>query len=106
MKSTCPHIFLVVASLSKLGKEASVTNSQWLCSVFFQVIPNRIWKLGKLNHVAIAVPDIEQAAVLYRDILGAAVSEKHVSLLYLSNIYPLSTLGDFARKKDNLLQKF
>lgn len=31
--------------------------------------------IGKLNHVAIAVPDIEAAAKTYRDILGGTVSE-------------------------------
>jgi len=30
--------------------------------------------IGRLNHVAIAVPDLEQAAALYRDTLGAKVS--------------------------------
>jgi len=30
---------------------------------------------GRLNHVAIAVPNLEQACSLYRDILGANVSE-------------------------------
>jgi methylmalonyl-CoA/ethylmalonyl-CoA epimerase len=30
--------------------------------------------IGRLNHVAIAVPDIAAAAALYRDALGAAVS--------------------------------
>lgn len=30
--------------------------------------------IGKLNHVAIAVPDLEKAAAVYRDTLGAAVS--------------------------------
>jgi methylmalonyl-CoA/ethylmalonyl-CoA epimerase len=30
--------------------------------------------IGRLNHVAIAVPDIEAAAGQYRDVLGAAVS--------------------------------
>lgn len=34
------------------------------------------WKLGKLNHIAIAVPDMEKATALYRDVLGATVSEK------------------------------
>lgn len=29
--------------------------------------------IGRLNHVAIAVPDLEAAAVQYRDILGAKV---------------------------------
>jgi methylmalonyl-CoA/ethylmalonyl-CoA epimerase len=31
--------------------------------------------IGRLNHVAIAVPDIEKAAAVYRDTLGADVSE-------------------------------
>ena len=31
--------------------------------------------LGRLNHVAIAVPDLGAAATFYRDTLGAAVSE-------------------------------
>lgn len=31
--------------------------------------------IGKLNHVAIAVPDLDAAAKLYRDTLGADVSE-------------------------------
>ena len=38
------------------------------------------WKLGKLNHVAIAVPDLEKASQLYRDVLGANVSDVVVSL--------------------------
>lgn len=31
--------------------------------------------IGKLNHVAIAVPDLGAAAAIYRDTLGANVSE-------------------------------
>ncbi len=31
--------------------------------------------IGKLNHVAIAVPDLDAAVALYRDTLGARVSE-------------------------------
>lgn len=31
--------------------------------------------IGKLNHVAIVVPDLEAASEVYRDILGASVSE-------------------------------
>ncbi len=30
--------------------------------------------IGKLNHVAIVVPDLEQATAIYRDTLGARVS--------------------------------
>ena len=31
--------------------------------------------IGKLNHVAIVVPDLQKGADLYRDVLGAQVSE-------------------------------
>ena len=31
--------------------------------------------LGRLNHLAIAVPDLEASVALYRDVLGAQVSE-------------------------------
>jgi len=30
--------------------------------------------IGRLNHVAIAVPDVQRAAATYRDVLGANVS--------------------------------
>jgi methylmalonyl-CoA/ethylmalonyl-CoA epimerase len=33
--------------------------------------------IGRLNHIAIAVPDLEAAARLYRDTLGAEVSAPH-----------------------------
>lgn len=39
-----------------------------------QSVPPSAWKLGRLNHIAIAVPDLEKAAALYRDVLGAQVS--------------------------------
>lgn len=32
--------------------------------------------IGRLNHVAIATPDVEAAAKLYRETLGAKVSER------------------------------
>ncbi len=31
--------------------------------------------IGKLNHIAIVVPDLDAASTLYRDTLGASVSE-------------------------------
>ena len=31
--------------------------------------------IGRLNHIAIAVPDLAKAANLYRDVMGAKVSE-------------------------------
>lgn len=40
-----------------------------------QKIPTSLWKLGRLNHVAIAVPDLEKAKSVYQDVLGAQVSE-------------------------------
>ncbi|MBA5776512.1 methylmalonyl-CoA epimerase [Stappia sp. F7233] len=30
--------------------------------------------IGRLNHVAIAVPDLEKASATYRDVLGATIS--------------------------------
>ena len=33
--------------------------------------------IGKLNHVAIAVPDLDQAVQVYRDVLGAETSTPH-----------------------------
>ncbi|XP_006213198.1 methylmalonyl-CoA epimerase, mitochondrial [Vicugna pacos] len=38
-------------------------------------VPGAIWNLGQLNHVAVAVPDLEKAKALYKDVLGAQVSE-------------------------------
>ncbi|CAD5111715.1 DgyrCDS1006 [Dimorphilus gyrociliatus] len=35
----------------------------------------RVWELGKLNHVAIAVPNLQKASNFYKDVLGATVSE-------------------------------
>ena len=42
-----------------------------------------LWSSGKLNHVAIAVPNLEKACSLYRNILGASVSKvvvRHVPI--------------------------
>jgi len=33
------------------------------------------WKLGRLNHIAIVVPDLAKSTAMYRDMLGAEVSE-------------------------------
>ena len=33
--------------------------------------------IGQINHIAIAVPDLAAAAALYRDTLGAKVSDPH-----------------------------
>ncbi|XP_028351700.1 methylmalonyl-CoA epimerase, mitochondrial isoform X1 [Physeter macrocephalus] len=34
-----------------------------------------VWNLGQLNHVAVAVPDLEKAKAFYKNVLGAQVGE-------------------------------
>ncbi|XP_048185289.1 methylmalonyl-CoA epimerase, mitochondrial [Perognathus longimembris pacificus] len=36
---------------------------------------NPVWKVGRLNHVAIAVPDLPKTMAFYRNVMGAKVSE-------------------------------
>jgi methylmalonyl-CoA/ethylmalonyl-CoA epimerase len=60
--------------------------------------------IGRLNHLAIAVPDLAQAAARYRDVLGARVSdpldqpEHGVTVVFVtlpnSKIELLAPLGD------------
>ena len=60
--------------------------------------------IGRLNHVAIAVPDLEAATAVYRDTLGATVStpldqpEHGVTVVFVellnSKIELLKPLGD------------
>jgi methylmalonyl-CoA/ethylmalonyl-CoA epimerase len=60
--------------------------------------------LGRLNHVAIAVPDLDAAGPVYRDMLGAAVSapqalpQHGVTVVFVemgnSRIELLEPLGD------------
>ena len=38
-------------------------------------MPETLWKLGRLNHIAIATPDLTQSSSLYKDVLGAEISE-------------------------------
>ena len=40
--------------------------------------------IGRLNHVAIVVPDLDAAAAVYRDTLGARVSPPQISMLGLA----------------------
>ncbi len=70
--------------------------------------------LGRLNHVAIAVPDARAAAAVYRDTLGAQVSElvaqpdHGVSTIFIelpnTKIELLEPLGD-ASPISNFLEK-
>ena len=48
--------------------------------------PASVWSLGKLNHVAIAVPNLEAATSLYRDMLGASVSAPQVKKIFCLTI--------------------
>ena len=46
-------------------------------------VPSNLWKIGALNHVAIAVPDLQKAVSLYRDVLGGNCSAPLVFSLLL-----------------------
>jgi catechol-2,3-dioxygenase len=49
-------------------------------------VPSGVWSLGRLNHVAVATPDLQKSVSLYRDILGAKVRQDFIlfhSLLLL-----------------------
>nr|XP_048290717.1 methylmalonyl-CoA epimerase, mitochondrial isoform X2 [Myodes glareolus] len=48
------------------GRSFSVSQS-------LQQVSGPVWNLGRLNHVAVAVPDLEKASSFYRDVLGAQV---------------------------------
>jgi methylmalonyl-CoA/ethylmalonyl-CoA epimerase len=60
--------------------------------------------IGRLNHVAIAVPDLARAAAMYRDMLGATVSapqalpEHGVTVVFVelpnTKVELLAPLGD------------
>ena len=36
-------------------------------------VPENLWKLGRLNHVAIATPNLSKSITLYKDVMGASV---------------------------------
>ncbi|XP_010570568.1 PREDICTED: methylmalonyl-CoA epimerase, mitochondrial [Haliaeetus leucocephalus] len=61
--------------LTRLQTSAPAIRTLSSSNSFSQNIPSSLWKLGRLNHVAIAVPDLEKAQSLYKDVLGAQVSE-------------------------------
>ncbi|KAG5839383.1 methylmalonyl-CoA epimerase, mitochondrial [Anguilla rostrata] len=66
---------VAVTGISKCARQvAPVLRTYSTSKVLCQDVPETVWKLGRLNHVAIAVPDLEKATALYRDILGAQVS--------------------------------
>ncbi|XP_038169935.1 methylmalonyl-CoA epimerase, mitochondrial isoform X2 [Arvicola amphibius] len=59
-------IFSRVQTPVALGRSFSMPQS-------LQQVSGPVWNLGRLNHVAIAVPDLEKASSFYRDVLGAQV---------------------------------
>eukprot|EP01115_Flamella_aegyptia_P004264 TRINITY_DN18616_c0_g1_i2.p1 TRINITY_DN18616_c0_g1~~TRINITY_DN18616_c0_g1_i2.p1 ORF type:complete len:170 (+),score=24.95 TRINITY_DN18616_c0_g1_i2:61-570(+) len=59
----------VVVKQQYLGFSNLITKSK------FSVDQIKDLKLGKLNHIAIAVPNLEESTALYRDVFGADVSE-------------------------------
>ena len=62
-----------VSSLLRVASASSMRSMSAAASP-----PASVWSLGKLNHVAIAVPNLEAATSLYRDMLGATVSPPEV----------------------------
>ncbi|KAJ7388791.1 hypothetical protein OS493_035575 [Desmophyllum pertusum] len=84
-------------------------------TIICQGAQEKLWKLGRLNHVAIAVPDLDQACKMYKNVLGADVSdvldlpEHGVSTVFvnlgnskLELLYPLgenSPIAGFLKKK-------
>ncbi|XP_003505719.1 methylmalonyl-CoA epimerase, mitochondrial isoform X2 [Cricetulus griseus] len=52
-----------------------VSGKNFSTSQSLQHVSGPVWNLGRLNHVAIAVPDLEKASAFYRDVLGAQVSK-------------------------------
>lgn len=63
-----PHLSRIGFGFHRLIHSASA------CQVPAKV-PPALWKLGRLNHVAIATPDLKKSTALYRDVFGAEVSD-------------------------------
>lgn len=68
---------VAITGLSKCARHTlPITRAHSTTNPLRQGVPGSVWKLGRLNHIAIAVPDLEKATALYRDFLGAQVSDK------------------------------
>ncbi|XP_061743143.1 methylmalonyl-CoA epimerase, mitochondrial [Nerophis ophidion] len=69
---------VVKVAVSSLSRCAALTflRAHSTTASLHQNTPRSLWNLGKLNHIAIAVPDMDKATALYRDVLGATVSER------------------------------
>ncbi|CAK6973392.1 methylmalonyl-CoA epimerase%2C mitochondrial [Scomber scombrus] len=66
---------VAVSSLSRCSRHTCL-RAHSTTAALRQGVPGPVWKVGRLNHIAIAVPDMEKATSLYRDVLGATVSDK------------------------------
>jgi methylmalonyl-CoA/ethylmalonyl-CoA epimerase len=76
----------MMANLGRIGRLVSSHGGRLLqrnfsaCNQRFSPetpkVPDKLWQIGKLNHVAIAVPDIDKAVNLFGGVLGAKCSEK------------------------------
>lgn len=70
------HVFCIVYPAAGVSRCFTLLRGVSTTTPLCQGVPGAVWKLGKLNHIAIAVPDMERATALYRDVLGATVSDK------------------------------
>ncbi|XP_075753830.1 methylmalonyl-CoA epimerase, mitochondrial isoform X1 [Pelodiscus sinensis] len=61
--------------LTRLQTTAPTVRALSMSHSLTQKVLCSLWKLGRLNHVAIAVPDLEKAQSFYKNVLGAQVSE-------------------------------
>ncbi|RMZ94291.1 methylmalonyl- mitochondrial, partial [Brachionus plicatilis] len=56
---------------------AKLSNVKCIATRHFSNVPDKLWNLGKLNHVAIAVPNMDKAVAFYKNALSATkVSDK------------------------------
>ncbi|EMP41475.1 Methylmalonyl-CoA epimerase [Chelonia mydas] len=61
--------------LTRLQTTAPTVRTLSVSRSLTQKVPCSLWKLGRLNHVAIAVPDLEKAQSFYKSVLGAQVDD-------------------------------
>nr|XP_056722116.1 methylmalonyl-CoA epimerase, mitochondrial [Euleptes europaea] len=66
---------LAAGFLSRLRSVAPTVRTFSVSHHSAQKPAGSFWKLGRLNHVAIAVPDLERSKSFYKEVLGADVSE-------------------------------
>ncbi|XP_029397888.1 methylmalonyl-CoA epimerase, mitochondrial isoform X2 [Mus pahari] len=82
-------LFSRVQTPVAIGRRFSTPQSQYQAS-------GPVWKLGRLNHVAVAVPDLEKASSFYRDVLGAQVDNISAAVMDLKK-KKIRSLSDEAK---------